>query len=516
MRVIVIGAGVGGLCAAIRLATAGHDLVVVERSAVTGGKLATLTEEGYTFDLGPTLLTLPHVFDEVFRLAGTRLGDEVELVRLDPQFRYRWPDGSTLAMPDDRASTPSAIEAFSPGAGDAWVEFQQHTARIWEVSERTFLAGPMATAWSLLGRMRSPLDVARIDGRRSLAKMAAATFDDPRLRQLVGRYATYSGSSPFQAPATLSCISHVEQEFGCWHVTGGLGRLRDSLERVARRVGVDVRLGVDVGRIVPTGDRVSGVEFADGGAEAADIVLSNVDAAHLYTDLVPDPKRARALDRAGRSTSAFVVCAAVRGRTETITRRIDQQDHEGLESLERHQGDEAQQDHQDQHDPVIAHHNVFFSLDDGQEFRFLTAGKVAPDPTIYACVPSVTDPTMAPPGCETWMLLVNLPHSVGVDRKLMTAGVLNRLAERGVDLRDRIEFTRTLVPADFDARYRAPGGAIYGTSSNGRTAAFARPDNVGPLDGLYLVGGSTHPGGGLPMVATSARIVADLIAERHG
>lgn len=502
MRVIVIGAGVGGLCAAIRLATAGHHVVVVERSPVTGGKLATLTEAGYTFDLGPTLLTLPHVFDELFRLAGARLDDEVDLVRLDPQFRYRWPDGSTLAMPDDRTSTPSAIEAFSPGAGDAWVEFQQHTARIWEVSERTFLAGPMATAWSLLGRMRSPLDLARIDGRRTLAKMAAATFDDPRLRQLVGRYATYSGSSPFHAPATLSCISHVEQELGCWHVTGGLGRLRDSLERLARRVGVDVRLGVDVGRIVPTGDRVAGVAFADGGAEAADIVVSNVDAAHLYTDLVPDPKRARALDRAGRSTSAFVVCAAVRGRTDTLTRRIE--------------AHHDQQDLQDHRDPSIAHHNVFFSLDDEQEFRFLTAGKVAPDPTIYACVPSVTDRTMAPPGCESWMLLVNLPHSVGVDRKLMTAAVLNRLAERGVDLRERIEFTRTLVPADFDARYRAPGGAIYGTSSNGRTAAFARPDNVGPLDGLYLVGGSTHPGGGLPMVATSSRIVADLIADRHG
>ena len=481
MRVIVIGAGVGGLCAAIRLAVTGHDVAVLERNPVTGGKLATLTEAGYTFDLGPTLLTLPQYLDDVFRTAGTALADEVELRRLDPQFHDRWPNGTTLDIPNDASATPAVVDAFSPGAGEAWTAFQRHTARIWEVSERTFLAGPMSSPVSLLGRVRSPLDLTRIDGARTLAKLAAATFDDPRLRQLVGRYATYSGSSPYRAPATLACISHVEQQFGCWHVVGGLGRIRDALERVARDVGVDVRLGVDVGRITTTGTRVTGVDLADGGATPADVVVSNVDAAHLYTDLLPDPKQARRLDKIDRSMSAFVICAAVRGRTDGL-----------------------------------AHHNVFFSLHDEQEFRYLTAGQIPIDPTVYACVSSVSDPTMAPAGCESWVLLVNTPPSIGLDRKLMTAAVLNRLAERGVDLRERIEFTRTLVPADFDARYRAYGGAIYGTSSNGRQAAFQRPGNAGPVDGLYLVGGSTHPGGGLPMVATSARIVADLVAGRHG
>ena len=176
-----------------------------------------------------------------------------------------------------------------------------------------------------------------------------------------------------------------------------------------------------------------------------------------------------------------MICAAVRGRTEGI-----------------------------------AHHNVFFSLHDRQEFEHLEAGRMAIDPTVYASVSSVTDPGQAPPDGENWYLLVNTPPATGVDRKLLTAAVLNRLAERGVDIRSRIAFTRTLVPADFEARYRAVGGAIYGTSSNGKRAAFRRPANVGPVDGLYLVGGSAHPGGGLPMVAIGARIVADLIAERHG
>lgn len=480
MRVVVIGAGVGGLCAAIRLAASGHDVRMFERNPVTGGKLATLAEAGYTFDLGPTQLTLPQYFDDVFRAAGTTLVDAVDLVRLDPQFHYRWPNGSALDIPDDPTATPAVVDEFSPGAGEAWAALRRHTARIWEVSERTILAGTMSSPVSLLNRLRSPLDVARIDGTRTLAKFAAATFDDPRLRQLVGHYATYSGSSPYRAPATLASIAHVEQEFGCWHVIGGLGRLRDALERVARSIGVDVRLGTDVGRIISQGTRVSGVELADGGAEPADVVVSNVDAAHLYTNLLPDPKQARRLDQLDRSASAFVLCAAVRGRTEGV-----------------------------------AHHNVLFSIDDEEEFRYLSAGQVPLDPTVSACVASVTDPSMAPRGCESWVLRVDTPHSIGIDRKLMTAAVLNRLAERGLDLRDRIEFTRTFVPADFDARYRAPGGAIHGTSSNGRQAAFDRPANVGPIDGLYLVGGSTRPGGGLPMVAASARIVADLILERH-
>lgn len=481
MKVIVVGGGVGGLATAIRLAAAGHQVEVLERNPFVGGKLATLEEGGYSFELGPTMLTLPHVFDELFGMAGTTLADEVELVRLDPQVRYRWPNGSTLDMPDDPATVPAALEAFSPGSGVQWERFAEHAARLWEAGERTFLAGPAGSPLALLSRLRSPLDVGRIDGNRTLAKSATAHFDDPRLHQLIGRYATYSGSSPFQAPATLAWLAHVEQDFGCWYVMGGLGRLRDALERVAVRIGVEIRTGVDVGRIGFDGRRVIGVELADGGAEAADLVVSNVDAAHLYTDLLPHPKQAKRLDQAGRSTSAFVICAAVRGRTEGI-----------------------------------AHHNVFFSLHDRQEFRYLEAGQMAIDPTVYACVSSVTDPGQAPTDGENWYMLVNTPPATGIDRKMMTAAVLNRLAERGFDLRTRIDYTRTLVPADFEARYRAIGGAIHGTSSNGKRAAFARPDNVGPVEGLYLVGGSAHPGGGLPMVAVGARIVADLIAERHG
>lgn len=481
MKIIVVGAGVGGLTVALRLAVAGADVTVIERNATVGGKVARLENAGYRFDLGPTLLTLPDRYDDVFRLAGTSLADEVELVRLDHPFRYRWSDGSQLDVADDPTEFAATLEAFSPGSAVQWSRFLERSAQTWEIAEQAFLTSAKVSPWSLAKRVRNPLDLRRVDGTRTLAKAASDAFDDPRLAQMVGRYATYSGSSPYLAPATLACIAHVERSFGCWHVMGGFTELTAALERVARRVGVQIRTGTDVGRITADGKRVTGVELADGGVETADVVVSNVDADHLYRDLLPQPKSLRKLELVKRSMSAFLLCAGVRGRTEDI-----------------------------------AHHNVWFSLDDEREFRQLSAGQVAIDPTIYACVSSVADQAQAPRDCENWYILVNVPGATGLDRKLMTAGILNRLAERGVDLRSRIEFTRTLVPADFDARYRARGGAIYGSSSDGKRAAFQRPANVGPVDGLYLVGGSAHPGGGLPLVAMGAEIVADLIAARHG
>lgn len=480
MKAVVVGSGIGGLTASIRLAVAGHHVVVLERNPVVGGKVADLDEAGYRFDLGPTALTLPQVFDEVFHLAGTSLADQVDLVRLDPQIRCRWPNGSVLDLRDDPSATVAEVERLAPGSGLAWHEFVEHAAKLWDAAERMLLDSPSASS-SMLGRVTSPIDIARLDGRRTLAKASASFFDDDRLRQLVNRYATYSGSSPYLAPATAAAAAHVEQAHGVWHVTGGLGRLRDALVATAASMGVELRTGVDVGRISAAAGSVTGVELADGGTEPANIVVSDVDAAHLYVDLLPSPKQAKQLDKVDPSASAFVLCAAVRGRTDGI-----------------------------------AHHNVLFPLHDRQEFQFLEAGQLPIDHTITATVSAVTDPGLAPPDCENWYIRVTSPPAIGIDRKLMTAGVLNRLAERGFDLRDRIEFTRTLLPADFDARYRAPGGSLHGSSANGKRAAFSRPGNIGPVDGLYLVGGSTHPGAGLPAVASSARIVADLVADRHG
>ncbi len=474
-----MGAGVGGLAAAIRLRAAGHRVVVYERRAVVGGKLAVIDRDGFTFDVGPSLLTWPGVFDDVFQTGGTSLDEQLDLIRLDPQFHYRWPDGAELIVRDDPDDTADAFEAFAPGAGAQWRRFDERGRRIWEVAQRTFFAGPMDGPLQLARRMRTPFDLTAIDALRSLHRAASRTFDDERLMQWAGRYATYSGSSPFHAPATLACIAHLESSAGCWYPRGGLGALCAALERTAVGAGVEIHTSSEVAAIVTGPTRVTGVELSDGTVAPADAVLVNTDAEHLYRDLLPDPALLRRVRRASPSTSGFVVCAGV----------------------EAGRGG------------AVGHHNVWFSGDERREFDTIADGRLADDPTIYACVSSVTDETQAPPGYENWFLLVNTPPGVVVDRDGYRDLVLDRLAERGVDLSPGLRFTETMTPGDIADGYRSPGGAIYGTSSNGPRAAFLRPANRGSRDGLYLVGGSSHPGGGLPLVTTSARIVADMVED---
>ena len=471
--VVVVGGGVGGLAVAIRLRARGHRVTAFERNEVPGGKLAVLERDGFTFDVGPSLVTLPRVYDELFRTVGTSLADEVDLVRLDPQFRYWWRSGRHVEVRDDGCDEPG------------YREFVAHGRTIWDVSERTFFAGPMSGPWSLAKRLRRVRDLTDIDPLRTLHASARDVFgDDAEMVQWAGRYATYSGSSPFRAPATLGCIAHLEHHEGCWYPMGGLGALRDAFVRVAERAGVRIECGAEVRSITATAGvgsarRVNGVVLADNTVIAADAVVANADATHLYRDLLPDRRALARVQRADASTSGFVVCAGVRGTT-----------------------------------PGIAHHDIWFSDDSRHEFDQIAEGRFPNDPTIYACVSSVTDASQAPAGQENWFLLVNVAAGAELDREACTAQVLERLASHGVDLRDRLLFTETITPTDLEARYRSPGGAIYGTSSDGRRAAFVRPRNRGSHDGLFLVGGSSHPGGGLPLVTMSARIVDEMI--EHG
>ena len=477
--VAIIGGGVGGLMTAIRLACADRTVVLLEKNPELGGKLATHHRDGFTFDTGPSLLTLPSLIDEVFQLAGTSLADEVTLHRLDPSFRYFWPDASTVSFRDQPVATAEALESFSPGSGAQYLDFLTHARRIWSVSERTFFAGDMGSPWSLLRRLRSLRDLSQIDALRTLEARGKKLFTDQRLQQWLGRYATYSGSDPARVPATLACIAAVEADFGAWYVQGGLGALRDAMVSVAKRCGVAIRTNAEVASIISTARRVTGVRLADEHIDAS-VVVANADAEHLYRDLLAHSKRLRAVEQTERSTSGVAVLVGVEGRT-----------------------------------PLIEHHNVWFSRDYDQEFVDIRAGRVPTDPTLYGCVSSVTDKTQAPAGGENWFLLVNTPADTKLSTTDIGPWVLERLAACGPDLRGRARFAEVITPRDLAHRYRSPGGAIYGTSSNGRGAAFRRPAMRGPRHGLYLVGGSTHPGGGLPLVTMSARIVSQLVLGAH-
>jgi phytoene desaturase len=477
--VVVVGGGVGGLAAALRLRAAGHEVTLLERNEVVGGKLAAHRADGFTWDTGPSLLTLPHVFDDLLGTVGTSLAEVVDLRRLDPVCRYRWPDGSGFDHRAGLDDSVAEVDAMAPGEGAAFRRYLDRSRRVWETAERTFFAGPLESPLQLARRMRSPRDLLAIDPLRTLHQRASATFGDPRLVQWADRYATYSGSSPFTAPATLGCIPWIEQHHGAWYVSGGLASLATALTSVAVRAGVTVHTGAEVIAVEADADRVRGVLLADGTGFGADVVVANVDAHHLYADLLPDGRALRRADRAPRSTSGFALLIGLEGAT-----------------------------------PGLAHHNISFSPDYGDEYAAIVGRRsLHDDPTLYIARPD--DPTSAPAGCESWFVLVNTPPAGHVDWSTEVETyrdhLLDVLARRGHDVSHRIQVVETVTPADIEGRYRAWEGSIYGTSSDGRRAAFLRPANRGPRRGLYLVGGSSHPGGGLPLVAMSGAIVAAMV-----
>ncbi|MCE3553640.1 phytoene desaturase family protein [Pseudonocardia sp. RS11V-5] len=484
-RVVVIGAGVGGLAAAARLAALGHEVALHERADTHGGKLGVAEVGGFTFDTGPSLLTLPAVLEDVFAATGGPSGLVVEPV--DPVCAYTFADGTRLDMPHDPAAVPAALDAaLGPGTDAAWQALHARSGRLWELVGEAVLRRPLDLRTLL--RMSARLeDLRAVAPWRTLAGLGRELLPDPRLRTWFARYATYSGSDFRRTPAVLSVTPYVEQRFGGWYVRGGLRRIADALLDRCRELGVAVHLGSEVDAVILAGGAVRGVRVC-GREVPADIVVCNADASLLYERLLPaDTARQarRELRRAPRSLAGFVLLLGLDGRD---------------------------------HGPA---HRVWFPENYAAEFDaiFGRQPRPVPDPTIY--VHSPADPALRPDDAsEGWFVLVNAPvHDPGrgVDwdapglRERYADHVLATLAGRGTDVRDRIRVREIRTPADLERDAGAPGGAIYGTASHGPRAALRRPANRSPVPGLYLVGGSAHPGGGLPLVLLSAEITAGLI-----
>lgn len=475
-RVVVVGAGVGGLAAACRLAAGRHRVTVLEAAEQVGGKLGNYERAGFRFDTGPSLLTMPEVFRDLFAATGGWPSSLV-LQRLDPLIRHRFADGTWLDSTDDLAEMADRLDAaLGAGAGADWRAFLERAGRIWEASRGPFLESPLHGPRTLASlALRHPGDLATLAPGRTLRALGQRYLRDARLRVLLDRYATYTGSDPRLAPAALAAIPYVEQQQGGWYVEGGLHRIAEALLERALDLGVEVRLGTPVSRIL---DPATGVVLADGGQLRADIVVANTDAAHLYGDLVPHRGASRRLARTIPSLSGFVLLLALRGRS-----------------------------------PDQAHHTVLFPADYDAELDAVFGSRLVEDPTVYVSAP----PDGAPDGHEAWFVLVNAPRQGPFDWRAsgVTEGyadrVLQVMAERGLDVRERLLWREVRTPADLEDRTGSVGGAIYGSSSNGARAAFLRPANRSPVPGLFLVGGSSHPGGGLPLVALSARIVSELV-----
>jgi len=495
-KIIVIGAGMGGMACAARLASKGHDVQVLEHNKTWGGKLGYVEHGGHKFDTGPSLLTLPAVYRDLFLKTGAALEDSVEIVDLDTAFRYQFADGTVLKMPGTGiGKCAQAIgDTLGGNSADEWRQFMRRAADMWSVTRKPFLESELHGLKSLLALSWRVNDIRTIAPTKTLRDMANHYLTDPRLVTLVDRYATYTGSDPRQAPAALATVPYVEQMFGAYHVAGGLRELGRALYERATSIGVKFEFDCTVANIA-TEPKVSGVTLEDGRFISADIVVSNSDASNVYQHLLSSAAQQsiksakKSLSKATPSLSGFVILRALSGKT-----------------------------------PDLEHHNVFFpeNYDDEFDSIFGIGKKVSPvaEPTVYICSPN--DARMSPGGDESWFMLINAPRhdpTSGVDwssvelKASYTEQILSVISKRGFECSDRVTWQDTITPADLERNTLAPGGSIYGTSSNGMRSAFLRPENVTKIPNLYLVGGSSHPGGGLPLVGMSAEIVASHIGR---
>jgi phytoene desaturase len=526
-HIVVIGAGIGGLSAAIRLAAAGQRVTVLEKNATAGGKMGQVRRAGFRWDTGPSVITMRHVFEDLFRAAGRRLADYVELLPVEPLTRYFYGDGAALDATRDLPHMVEQIRRLDERDAEGYLAYLSYVARLHRVTGPAFIYGAPPT-WRTVTQV-ALADALRLEPWLTMDAAIRRYVRSPHLRQLLGRFATYVGGSPFRAPATLNVIAHVELNEGIWYPRGGVYAIAAALERLARELGVTIRTGCAVERIEVqggkkrdadergqarilgslrvhprssasdlVGSRVTGIVRASGERIAADVVLSNVDVAHTLTNLLPreavDLGRLRRLTRAEPSCSGFILLLGVQGEF-----------------------------------PPLAQHNICFSSDYRREFDDIFRRGVPPEePTVYIAVTSKADPDHAPAGHENWFVLVNAPATgqqrVGIagerrqpwdwaqEKAAYRDRVLATLARFGLDVRERIVVAEIFTPADLARQTGSWRGALYGPSPNNALGAFRRPPVRDPqVAGLYFAGGSTHPGGGVPMVTLSGKLAAQTI-----
>ncbi|HEY1375366.1 MAG TPA: phytoene desaturase family protein, partial [Gemmataceae bacterium] len=488
-RVGVIGGGLGGLAAACTLAARGHSVVLFERSAWLGGKAAVLSEAGYRFDMGPTILTVPAVLDRVFAEAGRRTDDYLDLVRLDPQWRCFYPDSSVLDLHADTDRMAAELDRVAPGMANGYRRFLDLSRRLHGISDRFFF-------WRSVGGLREVFDLKTSFSAKTLADVLALRMGrtvgrtvrgfvaDRRVAQMLDHFTQYVGSSPDASPAVLCGIAHMQTAGGVWYPRGGTAAVPAALARLAAELGVDVRTGIGIRRIVlDSRSAVAGIEADDGESVPLRAVVSNTDSVRTHRELLGGTSAARRFLRRRRYEPACSGVVLYLG----LDRRYDH----------------------------LLHHNFVFSADAHAEFDAIyRRGEPAADPTCYVAAPAGTDADVAPAGGEALYVLVHTPYlRPHHDWRQMLPEyrnvILRKLATTGgmPDIDRRIRFEAHLTPQDIHDRYRVLDGAIYGLASHGRWLGAFKPANQSPdVPGLYLAGGAAHPGPGMPMVLMSGWI----------
>jgi diapolycopene oxygenase len=489
-RVIVVGGGLGGLAAACTLAARGHSITLFEASAWLGGKAAVLREAGFRFDMGPTILTIPNVLHRIFSEAGRKLEDFLQLVRLDPQWRCFFDDGSALDLVENVDAMAKTLDSYAPGSAQGYREFLKLSGRLHRISDDYFF-------WKSIGGIRDMIDmkagfqpkilgdVLSMRMGRSVAGTVRKFISDARVAQMIDHFTQYVGSSPDASPAVLCGIAHMQTRDGIWYPIGGTRAVPDALVKLGSELGVTYRTDTAIRRIVERNGAATGVETDTGEIVEADAVVSNADAIRTHRELL----------------------------NGVASRRFDRRrDYEpACSGVVLYLGLNKAYDH-------LLHHGFVFSRDPHEEFEAIyRKGEPAPDPTCYLAATARTEPGTAPPGGEALYVLVHTPYlRPHHDWKRLLPEyrrvILDKLKTTGrmPDIEDRIVFESALTPQDIHDRYRVLNGAIYGIASHGKWLGAFKPANRSrDLKNLYLAGGAAHPGPGMPMVLMSGWIAAD-------
>jgi len=491
-QVVVIGAGLGGMSAAIMLARSGFSVTVVEKNSHTGGKLNQLKSGGFSFDLGPSIFTLPQFFRPLFEGDGKSLEDYIRLERLDPQWRNFFVDGTVIDLWEAPAGMSQELARFGPEVTQEYEEFLRYSRRQYQVVERGYLKQGLDTFADFV-RFYGWREGRDLDYLRSMSGSIYKRVSNPYLRDIFEYFIKYVGSSALDSPAFMNLMPNIQMEFGLWYVSGGLYELAHAFRRRLQECGVSLLLDREVVRIAHRDKEVSGVEVhgADGNTTflPADYVVSNMEVIPAMQKLLAVSAAAMKKVRRFKPSCSGIIL------------------HLGLDRVY----------------PQLAHHNFFYSADQHSHFRRVFRERKLPDdPTLYVVAPTRTDPSQAPPGCDNIKILPHIPplsedRSTTVEDYVALKEIcLDKLERMGLhDLRRHIVVEDFWTPFDIESRYNSNGGSIYGVACDRRSNfAFKAPKQSTQFRNLYFVGGSVNPGGGMPMVTLCGQHVARLIAEQ--
>ncbi len=462
----------------------GYAVEVFEGNAYPGGKLSSFEINGYRFDAGPSLFTLPALVDDLFRLAGKNPTDYFEYQKLPETCRYFYEDGTRFIADSEPKKLALTIEKHLGEPAENVLAHLRDSAVKYEVTEKLFLHRSLHKLSTDFNRdaLKGYRNLHKLDAFRSMSAANASRFTDPRVVQLFNRYATYNGSDPYQTPATMNIIPHLEYNIGAFFPKGGMVSITTSLVRLAEDLGVRFHYNSPVEKLLSTGKRISGVQVG-GEARTYEVVVSNMDVVNTFRKLLPHARQPERVLRQPKSSSALIFYWGIKKRF-----------------------------------PELGLHNIFFSADYAREFNHIFQQKtIGDDPTVYVNITSKYEPGDAPAGGENWFVMVNAPANDGQNWDALIAetrkNILTKLSRQlGENIETLIEAEDTLDPRLIESRTSSSQGALYGNSSNNRFAAFLRHANFSrQFENLFFVGGSVHPGGGVPLCLLSAKIATEMV-----